>query len=518
VEVRGVPSVSVSVDNAPKETKKPPLLVEARKCATFEFANGGEVLIRGGRPADREDAERAQSQWHEATSSLFQSVGVLDFAGLEEACRVDAECKMRADALEREAILADANRTALVDPATEKEGHASRIGELQHRLDGLDLVAIEAAATALGAAARSAFTKKMTERELKREELANLRAKESALRERTPKASDGAVIDDLDAEIETLRTGAETLAARERRIVEDRNALDLPLGSHELLETAAKSAKRVLEHAHAQIKAATSERDVWGARLQERLGPASAVDIDRLKAAEDLAQAATKNDGPLVDQTAIAGALDAEKNAKVRYDKLVADLRKAEGALLASGGAAADERSRELEVALRRAHEKQSALDDEYEAWKLLRDTLKEAERGQATHLGNVLAPDLATRFQSLVGTRYTGIALGPNLGLEGIGAAGGQRELGRLSLGTREQLSTLFRLCLAERLRSALLLDDQLVQSDPDRLHWFRRALRDTASTGVQVVVLTCRPDDYLEPAESPPPHVIDLSAVVTA
>jgi len=37
------------------------------------------------------------------------------------------------------------------------------------------------------------------------------------------------------------------------------------------------------------------------------------------------------------------------------------------------------------------------------------------------------------------------------------------------------------------------------------------------TAATGVQVVVLTCRPDDYLEPAETPPPHVIALTTVVT-
>jgi uncharacterized protein YhaN len=60
-------------------------------------------------------------------------------------------------------------------------------------------------------------------------------------------------------------------------------------------------------------------------------------------------------------------------------------------------------------------------------------------------------------------------------------------------------------------------LLDDQLVQSDPDRLRWFRHALRQTASVGVQIIVLTCRPDDYLEPAESPPPNVVDLNSLMT-
>ena len=165
-----------------------------------------------------------------------------------------------------------------------------------------------------------------------------------------------------------------------------------------------------------------------------------------------------------------------------------------------------------------RPHEKQAALEDEYAAWKLLAEMLKEAERNQATHLGNVLAPDLAARLQALAGLRYCGIGLSSHLGLEGIDAGGGRRELERLSIGTREQFSTLFRLCLAERVRSALLLDDQLVQSDPDRLRWFRTALRQTASIGVQVIVLTCRPDDYLEPAESPPPHVVDLNSLMTS
>ena len=129
-----------------------------------------------------------------------------------------------------------------------------------------------------------------------------------------------------------------------------------------------------------------------------------------------------------------------------------------------------------------------------------------------------IFAPDLAARLRALVGQRYSGIALSPLLRLEGVDAAGGRRELERLSIGTREQLSTLFRLCLAERLRSALLLDDQLVQSDPDRLRWFRSALRQTASVGLQIIVLTCRPDDYLEPAESPPPHVVDLNLLMTS
>jgi DNA repair exonuclease SbcCD ATPase subunit len=516
VEVRGVPSVSVSVDDAPLEIAIPPLSVEGRKSAKLKFAGGGEVLVRGGRPADREYAETERAAWHKATSSLFQSVGVADFAGLEEVVRIDAEGKTRGETLEREAVSIDAKRLALGTPAAEKQRYASRIAELGHRLHGHDVVAIEAAAKAYGAGARAAITRKTTERETRRNELAKLRAEEASLRERAAPSPAGTLIDDLDAEIEALRTAAAVLDQREGKLREDCDALDVPPGRNGPLEAAARTAQMALEDALQRIKTVTSERDIWGARLQERLGPASAIRIEVLKSTEDAARRATINDGAPVEEVTIVNARDAEETTKNRHEILEADLRKAEGGLLASGGAAASERVRELEAALRRAHEKQSALEDEHEAWRLLTDTLKDAERAQATHLGNVLAPDLIARLQSLVGTRYSRIALGPNLGLEGIDAAGGRRDLGRLSIGTREQISTLFRLCLAERLKSALLLDDQLVQSDPERLRWFRSALRQTAGNGVQVIVLTCRPDDYLEPAESSPPHAVDLSVAV--
>ena len=49
----------------------------------------------------------------------------------------------------------------------------------------------------------------------------------------------------------------------------------------------------------------------------------------------------------------------------------------------------------------------------------------------------------------------------------------------------------------IAELLDSALVLDDHLVSTDPDRLAWFNDLLRKVART-TQVIVLTCRPHDY--------------------
>jgi uncharacterized protein YhaN len=74
----------------------------------------------------------------------------------------------------------------------------------------------------------------------------------------------------------------------------------------------------------------------------------------------------------------------------------------------------------------------------------------------------------------------------------------GALRPTNQISVGTREQLSTLYRLSLAEYLSTTIVLDDQLVQSDDNRMDWFRALLRGKAHS-FQIVVFTCRPSDYL-------------------
>ncbi len=56
----------------------------------------------------------------------------------------------------------------------------------------------------------------------------------------------------------------------------------------------------------------------------------------------------------------------------------------------------------------------------------------------------------------------------------------------------------THYRLSLAEYLSTAIVLDDQLVQSDDSRMDWFRALLAEKARN-FQIVVFTCRPGDYL-------------------
>ena len=95
-----------------------------------------------------------------------------------------------------------------------------------------------------------------------------------------------------------------------------------------------------------------------------------------------------------------------------------------------------------------------------------------------------------------------TDLALGPDLETDTISVAGEGRFVAALSVGTRDQLSMIFRLTLAEQLRSTVVLDDQLTQSDAQRMVWLRNLIRQTAAN-IQIIVFTCGPTDYLTPTE---------------
>ena len=130
---------------------------------------------------------------------------------------------------------------------------------------------------------------------------------------------------------------------------------------------------------------------------------------------------------------------------------------------------------------------------------------MKQADAAQASNLGQALAPAIAGRFEALTQRRYENVQLTAQLGTEGVVVAGTLRSTGRISIGTREQLSTLYRLAMAEYLRTTVVLDDQLVQSDHQRMDWFRDLLIEKAHS-FQIVVFTCRPGDYLAPGAMVP------------
>lgn len=185
------------------------------------------------------------------------------------------------------------------------------------------------------------------------------------------------------------------------------------------------------------------------------------------------------------------------------------------------------ERLAEIGQVIERAKEREREVEVEYEAWRLLHDTLREAESTESAHLGRALAGPVGARFRQLTGDRYGDVELGAQLEAGGIYVAGGLREISALSAGTQDQLATLLRVCIAQQLRSAIVLDDHLTHSDPSRVALFNAMLREAAES-VQIILITCRPEEVLAVDELCGPgqphrasadgrvHAVDLAAVI--
>jgi hypothetical protein len=318
--------------------------------------------------------------------------------------------------------------------------------------------------------------------------LASVESELTALR--TEEAAHGAQLAQLTAESTTeVANATRLLTAARERVPLARQAL-------ERASTAAEGARQ--EHATRQGE--------WTA-LQAQLESFNRETLHasaRQREAE-LAAFGTEPDLP-------ATALDAEQRrleqARRERDLAKEELNHAEGKLSNAGGAALRENVERLREAHQNASDDEVEVEVEADAWKLLRDTLRAVENEEGAHLGRALAGPLTARFRELTADRYPTLLLNSLLKVEAVSAATTQATgpdvLAALSVGTRDQLATLIRLAIAEELGSAIVLDDHLVHSDPRRLSWFRQALV-KAAVKTQVIVLTCRPQDYLSEAEMP-------------
>ena len=147
----------------------------------------------------------------------------------------------------------------------------------------------------------------------------------------------------------------------------------------------------------------------------------------------------------------VAEARAAEARAKADLERVVHEIQRTHGALEQVGGSVARERLRDAVEAFESAERREREIEAEYEAWLLLLEQMKEADAAQASNLGQTLGPAIAGRFEELTQKRYENVRLTAQLGTEGVVVGGAVRSTDRMSVGTREQLSTLYRLSLAE-------------------------------------------------------------------
>ena len=139
-------------------------------------------------------------------------------------------------------------------------------------------------------------------------------------------------------------------------------------------------------------------------------------------------------------------------------------------------------------------------LELDAKAWKLLRDTLREAEQE-----GRVSLTRLIKRLGPYVKMVFPDAELHlneDNLGVDKLDRKDANEPFDSLSIGTREQIAVLVRLAMADLLRERgkpvmLILDDPLVNSDDGRFDRMACALR-RAAKHLQILILTCHETRY--------------------
>ena len=318
----------------------------------------------------------------------------------------------------------------------------------------------------------------------------------------------------LEQDLEAIRSEATTavdeartqLAGLEGKLVE--------------VTTPAEAADHECEEA--QMTVARLEGELASQRdVAEREDHAAALALEQGRAGELDALPEPENN---VEEDDLEQAERVEAQAKEAVTGAELQLRQGQGALEQVGGQyiqeQAEQASEEIESVAQREHE----IEVDYGAWSLLREILKEAESEDAVHLGNALVEPISERMSALTGARYGNVLLDPELETSGIELGSVPRGHDSLSVGTQEQLATLLRLTIAEALESFLVLDDQLTQSDAQRMDWLRDAI-ETISRNIQIVVFTCRPENYSELAAASDvgseadarSRVVDLTKAIT-
>jgi hypothetical protein len=363
-------------------------------------------------------------------------------------------------------------------------------GQLNMQLAGVEATAkslqgqLEAQVNALGASPEQAMEVAQEDARALEQELSGVKEKIASLEQELARGA-GEARKALEAAQARLAEANEAAEVQERQVQEARSARDSTGGELKSLKEQAAQVSR-------------AEAVAGLERMQAQLEALPAPDVEATE--EDL--------------EAARGAL---QQAEAEVQQASRELAQAQGALQGVGGAVARERFDEVKQALEREQERQRQLELDADAWKLLRDTLRDVEATTSQHLGRALGAAVGQRFSELTGGRYAGVDVGADLQVGAVIVAGAARATDLLSEGTRDQLATVLRLAVAQSLGSAVVLDDHLVQTDRTRFAWFRGALQ-LAAQSIQVVVLTCRPEDYLPDVKASPgsPHLIDLEQVM--
>lgn len=505
---------------------KKPVEIEAKAEVEVSIADVATVSVRGGRRAAQESAQDLKERWTREVEPHLIAAAVTDLEGLElkiaEAHELDT--KLKAKDSETDSLRVQINE---LTGSTETLRLASeRLQACRALLGGVELETLTTDINALGSDAIVGLRTRRQQLSKEAEEarkalnqvsnhqtLADERTRHARLGLEEARAAHDAALTVFPEGVNAALVAAQAalaaansekenvtaeLASLERTINERKKRIDEALN---VSRTTAEQAKTGVNVAQGQLTTAKTNHASQQGRLNELRRQR---DAENSAAAEASLSQATQHQSALpvpdriVTDEEVSIAQASSARTKGELESIEREIQKTHGALEQVGGAVARERLRDATEAFELAERQEKEVEAEYEAWKLLLEQMKEADAAQASNLGQALVPAIATRFQELTKRRYQTVELTAQLATKGVVVSGIVRSTELISVGTREQLSTLYRLALAEYLRTVIVLDDQLVQSDSTRMDWFRKLLTEKAQL-FQIVVFTCRPGDYL-------------------
>ena len=527
-------AASIRIDDGPPQDT---VLTEAKSLNASAMLqlildDVGEIDIRGGSLEARQEAKDLRRKWRTRTSRLFKRLGVTELADIRAKQR---DCNARleqAEALEREAQSATTGAEAAADAGSTStvEQHGKTVERLEQRMvsslsgkkdleavmqqhasaDQSDEVALEQQRDSLKQAVddRAAQARALEQQLAKDEGVLETKTQELVAQERQLRAVSDAlshpwavVLEQTGEELDKLGSERQQKQQELESLKHDLTSeLDQARGTMQQASALVENADQTIAKLTTQAEDARRDLDRLTGEVATRRELAAGKDLQAAQAAftelQSRLEALPGSETDVTDAQRTEGD-ELVKEVTDQRDGVQAELQKAEGALQQVGGHAIQEKLEQADEAVQAIDRREHELDLDYGAWQLLRDTLQEAEAADAVHLGKALVEPITQRMAQLTGGRYGNLVIGPKLETEGIELAGTQRDLGSLSVGTREQLATVLRLTIADALGSTVVLDDQLVQSDASRMDWLRAFMVECADR-FQILVFTCHPDEY--------------------
>jgi hypothetical protein len=518
------------------------LVLDAQRSVQLSLADLVDVEITAGTADARETLARLKERWKADATPVLTRAGVQsasELMALENALSADEraaqDVQRTMEAAQREAVALAEQAKLLEQQLAREVSDLDQLSELERAVGDWKHELLQPHLEQLGkgweAAANAAYAKKQqllvaaqnqvakagSDLAVHKSKLESHQAQLESRRRATAVALHPLDGEDAHNALGRLEAELSRASRRLKQIEGELRSLDAAAGAErteaELLVVAAKQRCVQADEVHG-----TAEKALEGVRgeVNRVAGQLTAMNLQltgldrpnvvlRVQTADSAL--ASLPSGPLATEQDLAKAQDDLKRAEAALDEQSEAVHKAEGALSKVGGAQLRERERQKHEELAAAQVRERDLTLDANAWKLLHETLKEVGENESDHLGRALSGPVEEKFMELTRGRYEGLRFATTLCAEGLGAPGATSDadvLSALSVGTRDQLATLIRLTIAAQVKCAVILDDHLVHTDPSRILWFRDLLRRTA-VDTQVVVFTCRPNDYLQPEELP-------------